>query len=235
VAAPTAAPVSSTGGHPRILETGFSLLSALGGEEPGYGLYSYAILPSDSARAAAFLSQVFKEIPSIDTTAAKPSQLNILYVPARAERAREFPVLVRTMPADKIGAAYTKSFYDYRMARALLDHVCNPPAADVRALCDGDLSLGPYIFTYASPASNMDSVPPPFLLVDLSYVHEQAFGELLAAFQAQVKRDDVNDQAKIRTLKLTILQITLTAADWVSPVQKALADIVHSTASGDNE
>jgi hypothetical protein len=34
---------------------------------------------------------------------------------------------------------------------------------------------------------------------------------------------------------LTILQITLKAADWVSPVQKALADIVHSAAPGDNE
>ena len=120
------------------------------------------------------------------------------------------------------------------MARALLDHVCNPPDPSVLKLCNGDLSRGPYIFTYASPASKMEPVPPPFLLVDLSDVHERAFGELLAAFQAQVKREDIADQAKIRTMRLNILQVVLTAADWVSPVQKAIADIVHS-ASGDDK
>jgi hypothetical protein len=64
--------------------------------------------------------------------------------------------------------------------------------------------------------------------VDLSNVHAQAFGEFIAAFRAQVKRDDITDQARIRTLRLTILDVALTAADWVSPVEKAIADIVHS-------
>lgn len=230
-----AAPNSGAG--LRILETGYSQLPQLGKEVPGYGLYSYAILPADSRRGALFLTEVFKEVPSISDIPTKPAQVNIFYIPVRTEKAADFPGLVRTSAAtpDKMGAEYTKSFYDYRMARALLDHVCNPPAASVRELCEGDLSRGPYIFTYASPASNMSSVPPPFLFVDLSDVHEQAFSELLAAFKAQVKRDDVSDQARIRTLRLTILQITLKAADWVSPVQKALADIVHSAAPGDDK
>jgi hypothetical protein len=230
-----AAPNSGAG--LRILETGYSQLSQLGKEEPGYGLYSYAILPSDSRRGARFLAEVFKEIPSIGDIPTKPAQVNIFYIPVRSEKAGDFPSLVRALTAkpDKMGAEYTKSFYDYRMARALLDHVCNPPAASVRELCEGDLSRGPYIFTYASPASNMNSVPPPFLFIDLSDVHEQAFNELLAAFKAQVKRDDVSDQARIRTLRLTILQIALKAADWVSPVQKALADVVHSAVPGDDK
>jgi hypothetical protein len=225
------------GARVRILETGYSQLAQLGKEVPGYGLYSYAILPSDSRRGALFLAEVFKEIPSISDIPTRPAQVNIFYIPVRSEKAGDFPGLVLASSAtpDKMGAEYTKSFYDFRMARALLDHVCNPPAASVRELCEGDLSRGPYIFTYASPASNMSSVPPPFLFVDLSDVHEQAFSELLAAFKAQVKRDDVSDQARIRTLRLTILQITLKAADWVSPVQKALADIVHSAAPGDDK
>lgn len=234
-AAQKAAP--NPGAGLRILETGFSTLSQLGKEEPGYGLYSYAILPSDSRRGSLFLAEVFKEIPSIGDIPTKPAQVNIFYIPVRTEKAGDFPGLVRALTAnpDKMGAEYTKSFYDYRMARALLDHVCNPPATTIRELCEGDLSRGPYIFTYASPASNMSSVPPPFLFVDLSDVHEQAFSELLAAFKAQVKREDVSDQARIRTLRLTILQIALKAADWVSPVEKALADIVHSAAPGDDK
>ena len=221
---------AAPGGRLRILETGYSHLSELGKEDEGYGLYSYAILPSESRRAEVFLSQLFTEIPSIGDTSAQRSQLNIFYVPLKKDREGDFAALLQTSAsnAEKLGAEYSRSFYDYRIARALLDHVCNPPADSIRRLCDGDLSRGPYIFTYASPASSMDSVPPPFLFVDLSNVHEQAFGEFIAAFRSQVKRDDITDQARIRTMRLTILDIVLTAADWVSPVEKAIAEIVHS-------
>jgi hypothetical protein len=208
-----------------------------GNSSTGTGTESGSIVVVRPDGGSWHTAEVFKEIPSISDIPTKPAQVNIFYIPVRTEKAADFPGLVRTsaVTPDKMGAEYTKSFYDYRMARALLDHVCNPPAASVRELCEGDLSRGPYIFTYASPASNMSSVPPPFLFVDLSDVHEQAFSELLAAFKAQVKRDDVSDQARIRTLRLTILQITLKAADWVSPVQKALADIIHSAAPGDDK
>jgi hypothetical protein len=227
----------SSGGQLRILETGYSHLSELGREERGYGLYSYAILPSGTKRAETFLTELFKEVPSIGQTAARRSQLNIFYVPLRRDREAEFAALLQTSGtnAEKIGAEYSRSLYDYRMARALLDHVCNPPAERVRVLCDGDLSRGPYIFTYASPASSMNSVPPPFLFVDLSDVHEQAFGEFIDAFKSQVKSDDITDQARIQTLRLTILNIALTAADWVNPVEKALGDIVHAPSPDDRK
>jgi hypothetical protein len=225
----------SNSGQLRILETGYSPLSELGKEEEGYGLYSYAILASDTRRAAIFLTELFKKIPLIDQTSARPSQLNIFFIPLQKDKERDFATLMQTSStnAEKLGADYSRSFYDYRMARALLDHLCNPPADSVRRLCDGDLSRGPYIFTYASPASGMNSVPPPFLFVDLSNVHAQAFGEFIAAFRAQVKRDDITDQARIRTLRLTILDVALTAADWVSPVERAIADIVHSPSDDD--
>jgi hypothetical protein len=231
-----AAPGPQKSAKLRILETGYSHLIELGKEVDGYGLYSYAILPSDSDRAALFLGEVFKEIPSIGGTSARPSQLNIFYIPLRKDKEADLVAMLRTPGRDagKIGAEYTKSFYDYRMARALLDHVCNPPDPSVLDLCDGALSGGPYIFAYASPASKMEPVPPPFLFVDLSDVHERAFGEFLAAFQAQVKREDISDQARIRTLRLRILDIALTAADWVGPVQKAVADIARS-AGGDDK
>lgn len=223
--------------RPRILDTGYGHLAGLGGEAGGYGLYSYVILPSDSERAAAFLSQVFKEIPSIDSTSATPSQLNILYIPLLAGKQAALLAMIAGSHgnAKMIGAQYTKSFYDYRLARGLLSHVCNPPDSSIQDLCNGDLSRGPYIFTYASPASTIEPVPPPFLFVDLSDVHERAFGEFLAAFQAQVKREDISDHARIGTLRLKVLDLALTAADWIGPVQKALADIVRSPAGGDKK
>ncbi len=36
----------------KILETGYSLLTEIGREEPGYGLYSYALAVSNDSRSA---------------------------------------------------------------------------------------------------------------------------------------------------------------------------------------
>ena len=130
--------------------------------------------------------------------------------------------------------AYAKDFFDYKMSRALLDHLCDSPAEELRAACEGDLSRGPFIFTYAKPASKVTPVPPPFLFMDLSDVHERAFLEIIAAFKAQVQREDISDRAKIDTLRRKPLSIALTAADWLVPVQKAVADIVYS-AGGQSE
>jgi hypothetical protein len=54
------------------------------------------------------------------------------------------------------------------------------------------------------------------------------FGEFVAAYQEQIKRPDFSDRARLDTLRLSILNITLKASDWTSPVQKNLTDIVHS-------
>ena len=123
------------------------------------------------------------------------------------------------------------SFYNFKIARAILDHLCGSPPDNMRELCQSDLR-GPYIFTYAAPASKLEAVPPPYLFVDFSEVDLRAFGEMLSAYRAQVKREDVNDNARINTLRLRILQIALKASDWVTPIQSAVQysidGIVHS-------
>ena len=213
-----------------ILETGFSPLTERGKETTGYGLYSYALVVSDSSRSAAFLAELFRSTPSIHDTAASPAQTNIFYVPLQKDKLIDFAAEARLSGRDpaRLGEIVSKSLYDHRMARALIDQICNPPAESMRRLCQSDLSRGPYIFTYAAPATNLHSVPPPYLFVDLSDVHHHAFGELLSAFREQVKRQDVSDRARIDTLRLRVLGTILTAADWVTPVQRAIADIVHS-------
>lgn len=223
----------------KIMETGYSLLADFGGEVPGYGLYSYAIAINDSDQSARFLSAVFNAIPAVEDTPAQRSQTNIFYIPLKNNKLRQFLELsdraaVKGEPLSAASAYYAKNFYDYKMSRALLDHLCVSPANEIKVVCESDLSRGPYIFTYARPASQVTPVPPPYLFMDLSDVHETAFPEFIAAFRAQVKREDISDRAKIDTLRLKILSIVLTAADWVAPVQKALADIVHS-AGGQSE
>jgi hypothetical protein len=159
-----------------ILETGYSQLPELGKEEAGYGLYSYAVLSSNSERSAAFLAEVFKSIPPIEETAAKRNQLNIFYVPIKQDKSDDFADAVQSGDEKKLGAIYAASLYDYKLGRAILDHICNPPADEMRTFCAGATSSGPYIFTYERPASDMEPVPPPFLFVDLSDIHPAAFG-----------------------------------------------------------
>jgi hypothetical protein len=219
----------------RILETGYSQLPELGREEAGYGLYSYAVLSStDTNRSAAFLAEVFKSIPAIEQTGANPKQLNIFYVPIKKEKTNDFADAIESSGDDvkKLGATYATSLYDYKVGRTILDHICNPPDDSMKTFCAGDTSRGPYIFTYERPASDMEPVPPPFLFVDLSDIHPGAFGELVSAFRAQVKREDIADGVRINTPRLALLQIVLKGADLLPGVQKTVGDIVHSVGIG---
>jgi hypothetical protein len=221
---------------PKILETGYFLLDDIGREEPGYGLYSYALVVNHSDRSAKFLSEVFSAIPPVEGLATQHSQINLLSIPLKKDKAEELRDILDANESYLVdsSAAFAQDFYDYKLARTVLDHICDPPAEGVKVVCEGDLSRGPYIFTYAQPASEISPVPPPFLFMDLSDVHERAFPEIIAAFKAQVKREDISDRAKIDTLRLRLLSIVLTAADWIGPVQKAMAEIVH-TVSGRTE
>jgi hypothetical protein len=127
-------------------------------------------------------------------------QTNILYIPLKRNKAKEWSKGLKLGNEAALRAAYAKNFYDYKMSRTLLNHLCVSPAKEIRRACESDLSRGPYIFSYARPASKITPVPPPFLFMDLSDVHERAFPEIIAAFRAQVKRDDITDRSKIDTL-----------------------------------
>jgi hypothetical protein len=216
--------------HRHILETGYGVLPAIGGEELGYGLYSYAILSPNPQRSSAFLSDVFRSTPPVADTASRRSETNILYLPLRQDMQQSYeslPPTERSNPS-RLGSRFAKSLYDFKMARAILDHLCKRSARAMRALCAGDLSRGPYIFTYAAPASRLATVPPPYLFVDLSPIDPRGFPELLSAFRAQVKRRDVSDGARINSLRLKILRIALSAADVVKPAEVAMQDIMGS-------
>jgi hypothetical protein len=87
-------------GRLNVLLTGYSQLPQLGKEEAGYGLYSYAVLTSDSDKSSAFLGEVFKSIPAIEDTAAQRIQLNIFYIPIKEAKSGEFTDSVNSLGKD---------------------------------------------------------------------------------------------------------------------------------------
>jgi hypothetical protein len=209
-------------------------------------------------RSGKFLGHVYRSFLSTEDTAVPHARTNIFYIPSnkinkclntkelaksQEQLTRDFEKRTKSLEqlnhdleklySEKLmlllGGYYAKNCYNYIISNKILnDNICSSPTEEIKAVCDGDLSRGPYIFTYAKPASNISRVLPPFLFMDLSDVHERAFPEIIAAFKAQVKRKDFSDRAKIDTLRLRVLSIALTAADWLVPVQKAMANIVYS-------
>lgn len=212
-----------------ILETGYEQLRGLGSEAPGYGLYSYGILTAASPRSGAFLAEIFKSMLSIGAAETR-AQLNVFYIPTKKDKVSDLRALVGASRDDqtKMAARYSEAMYDYNTARAILVHLCNPPPKPMTVLCKGPMSRGPYILAGARPASSLEPVPPPFLFVDLSDINPHAYPEFISAFRAVVKQEDVTDDAKLHSLRLKVLNLALTPADWTSKVKRSVVDIAHA-------
>lgn len=124
-----------SGARREILETGYRVLVESEGEEPGYGLYSYAIAVNNNNRLAIFLKDLFSLIPPVEDTAAQRSQTNVLYIPVKQDKAQAFGEVSRIQYENKdISVSHPKDFYDYKLARSLLDHLCDPPAEEIRGV-----------------------------------------------------------------------------------------------------
>ena len=206
--------------------TVYGFLHGSGAEEPNYGLYSYALFPVHSLRAEHFLKELFKSTGAASESVIDRAHLNLIYLPTKVD---QLVILWRYTSRGLAPpvASFANRVYDYALASGLLAQICVEPAERLRELCAGDLSRGPYLFSYARPASTLFPIPPPYLFVDLSDVHERAFGEFISAYKAQVKRTDITDLKRIETMRLRLLSIVLTAADWVNPIKTAVAEIVH--------
>lgn len=210
---------------PSILGTAYDFLFGPGAETEGYGLYSYVILPRPGERAIAFVRELVGRFPAASDVTESKQRINILYLPTKTGAGRQ-----AAFPAD-VDAAAIKAFldknYDFAMAQGLLFHLCDRPAPAVAQLCANDLSGGPYLLTYATKVSDLSPLPPPFLFVDLTNVRPRAFPLFVAEYAAQVKRPDFSDGERLSDFRLQLLNVMLTAADWVQPVSAAVADIAH--------
>ena len=82
--------------------------------------------------------------------------------------------------------------------------------------------------TSARPASGLEPVPPPFLFVDLSDINPHAYPEFISAFRAVIKREDLTEDAKLHSLRRQVLDLVLTAADWIPKTKRSIVDIAHA-------
>ena len=209
-----------------ILGSVYDYLYRTAVEKPKYGLYSYVLLPIHSPRTDPFLEELFKTTSFVELTQITTQHLNIMYLPTKEDKLSSLIPMVSdgSPPRTQI---FSQQFYDYPFARRLLAQICSSPPDEIREICETDLSRGPYLFTFTKPISDLTPVPPPYLFVDLSSVHQKAFPEFIAAYKEQVKRPDYSDLKRINNFRIKVLSIILTATDWIGSIKGAIADIVH--------
>jgi hypothetical protein len=211
----------------QVRDTAFDFLYAIGSEQDRYGLYSYVILPAPSPRALALLSEIFKSTPSVGSLSTPREEINILYFPTKSGSKGKFRL--DTGAARVALQDYLDHHYDYGLARSMLGRiVCGAPKGpDLVELCGEDFGAGPLILTYHTKISGLAALPPPYLVLDLRNVRPEGFGEFLAAYYSQVKREDYSDRRQLDTFRLKLLNVAQTFMQWINPVEEAAAKIVH--------
>lgn len=231
----TIAPVTTALPTKHIADSVYASLIGRGAEAvqyPGYGLYTYVLIPSRSPRATTLVQGIFATTNAASETQIPRAELDLMLLPAVAVDSASAPPAPPPVPD---AADFVQRRYDFALAKDLLALFCAEPAADTRRLCAGSLSDGPYLFTFTGPVSDRAPTPPPYLLVDLTLVHEHAFREFIDAYKAQVKRTDFTDRQRIDTFRLRFASIVLTAADWADQVEHSVFEIMHEATGGAGE
>ncbi|WP_245257153.1 hypothetical protein [Methylocystis rosea] len=221
-----------------INASGYAFLYSRGSEASGYGLYSYAILRNGSQRSAALLKQIFTQVKDVHSLIASPAETNILFVPSTKEMGRrkqnDFYKNEGNIRRFLSNESKSSAHYSFAIAGQLIAAICNRPVDEVKSLCNGDETSGPYIVTYAKQIGNTSPLPPPFLLVDLTPVDESAFGTLVSSYLSQVQEEKFDDRKKIDTFRNTLLNLILHSARSLEPITAALLGIVHQVNATEN-
>lgn len=193
-------------------------------ERPDYGLYTYVLFPNAflTQRNAELLRALFRTTPGAPSVPLAPHFLNIVYVPVKGgQQAWELLRSPGLAPPEK-ALAMAAEMYDHDLAGRMLGFFCNGhPGA-----CAQGIGNGPYLLTVARPLSGGASPAVAYLLIDLSPIHPGAFARFVEAMKAQVTRPDFTDRTKVDTVANSLLQIVLTAADWIVPIREGVASIL---------
>ena len=194
-------------------------------EQPGYGLYSYALFPNPSPRANEFIEDLLQSTGFASEAMIPRNNLNIIYLPVNGEYL--YFLTSSEVKRKRIGEFWSVE-YNYAYAQYLLYRICDNPSDTMKRLCASDSSWGgPFLFTYTRPVSTHEYLSPPYLFVDLSTVPSRAFPEYIAAYKTQVKRADYTDAERLKTFRLDVLKVVSAAAEQIRPIAVALGDLFH--------
>ncbi len=211
----------------------YDFLDPHAGFERDYGLYTYVLFRAANERAERLLQALLSSTGWTEhARLAEPGAINVFVVPVRD---RIQALVAERTSSDLSADLLHPDFYDYSYAASLLVNLCVGAAGgDLPGYCiEG--GGGPYLLGHPERLTPDSNIGEPYLLVDLSHVHERAFGEFIRAVKEQVMLAEFSNREKIDTFRLQLLDVALKAGDWLVPVKDAVAGIVTLAGSAEGK
>lgn len=196
-------------GHARPTAHVWKYLSAYGDEEPGYATYSYVLVGSDeenpevAARYLALTKAIRASTAGADSLpkSASLENFNLFLVPA------------------KIAADGTIHEPNYALAKALLAALATTSPLNFS-------KPGPYIITLYKPICfGEDGEIADILYVDFTNIHTAAIPEVVRTYKNKVLATDLRGIERLKSLRLSLLNLALIAEDSIGFAQTAYAEM----------
>jgi hypothetical protein len=205
-------------------------------ERDGFGRYTYVLAPRDSSRRRAVLEAVLAGTARADRIEFDRRKLNVFYVPVRDDYQEPSRRLVTTRPEGAAGPI-ALNYYDTDLSADVLNRLCGTAYTGLQppTICKSDLSRGPYLVTLTKALREHEAAPGPYLVVDLSDIHVDAFAKIVDLMKVQIREPEFTNLQRVSTTRVALLSMILSAADWIGGVQAGMKDIVELIAPGSKQ
>jgi tetratricopeptide (TPR) repeat protein len=199
-------------------------------ERDDYGRYTYVLAPraSERGRQQALLNAVLTGTGWAERLEFDRRKLNVFYFPVQHDYQDAARRLATSRP-DAAAGPIVASYYDSDFASELLSRLCGAVSSGVAppGICKTDLSSGPYVVTLAKTLKQQESDPGPYLVVDLSNVHPDAFRRIVEQLKVQVRQPEFTDLQRVSQTRLELLSIILNMSETIKGVQSTMASLVE--------
>jgi len=208
-----------------------SLLESFGGEEEGYGIYTYVLFGRKIIDHEIFKQnngQSYKRYETllevlVRSTMNFPSnyysnntpkdKINIIYIPVKKNYSREKPYI---------------RHYNSELSMKYLSHISTFIKKNPTILNRFSISPGPFLISTIRPLSKIRIGAEPMLFVDLSTTNPAAMNEIVAAYKLKIENLTLEKpEEKIivfKSLRLSLLNLVLNADDNIKLIKVVFTD-----------
>lgn len=218
------------------------LITELGNEDPGYGMYTYVLFgrnlrfPFDTSsktfkRYIRLLDAVVHSTLSNEDKHKLPEKAcNIFYVPGVKDRKNNEESFFQFSSNLHLRNLATNKGVDYNfnMAMHYLTLIPNAVLETKQKLAEQFITKpGPFLVSTLKPIGKIIDSQSHLLFADLSDTNHAAMDEIVTAYKQRINLKPVNDIERFKTLRLQLLNLVLNADDNVKLLKLSLATLLH--------
>jgi hypothetical protein len=204
-------------GHVRLIDSVYGFVDGGKHREPKeYGRYSYVVFLQRDERAIALTREILASTAQESTVATSPNELNLIEFPVRRSfwSSSDGTALLAGSTVAAVENSIVEKYYDEGFARDVLRAACRDEKV-AAVMCSRGFSQGPYLITFAEPASHEHQAKPPYLVVDLGKIQPLGFSYFIERFKEQAITTELSDRSRIDNFKNRILALVLDMSSWL--------------------